>query len=456
MEEFECYGSWYLPEDESVTVAGKLSVSSSGETKLELAGTLGGALRHDRGKELAVIHGRVDGHGMHIVTLAGCYQTRWSTEFGGREEYLIQRSYFGAHLDKPISATFRRATVRLGALGVWAQTLSGFRDGNLGGKSTGEEAALLYYAMSEPKYAQLGGAELTLGFGLGTSAKSGERRHTEEASITITCDPPLTDSEICSRFIYPLQNLMTFVAGVPQEIELLTLRKEDALCDFSENPKIQVISPNVISAANRPVARDLHRDQLLFTLDDVSDSFQDLINSWLRLSKKFSDACDVFFALQYSAPSYLDVSFLGIVQALSLYYTRTEDGHKRSEQERKRLAEVLDKLETADTEWLGKRTNPRSLPPIQEVLHALLKTNAQLFSGLRVFDETDIERVVLTMEYALYRTTDSRELASYGNALLVLVERLRLFLKVAFLRELAFPEEAIRKLVEKSPQLPRT
>ena len=68
----------------------------------------------------------------------------------------------------------------------------------------------------------------------------------------------------------------------------------------------------------------------------------------MRLTTVYADACNIFFGLQYGPPAYLDFSFLGVLESLSLYCTRREDGVTHRNQEDQRLTEVLGKLPAAD------------------------------------------------------------------------------------------------------------
>src|SRR5262245_55698273 len=110
MQAFECHGLWTLPDTEAHPVAGTLRVSSSGELRLSVIGSLGPPEGFHENKEHGVVLGSVEGPLGNDVTLTGCYVTRSS--FGSfadvREEYRAQRGFFGAHLSKPCDFAFRR------------------------------------------------------------------------------------------------------------------------------------------------------------------------------------------------------------------------------------------------------------------------------------------------------------------------------------------------------------
>jgi hypothetical protein len=168
MQAFECQGLWTLPDTETPPVAGTLRVSSGGELRLSVIGSLGPPKGFQEVKVHPVILGSVNGPLGNKVTLSTCYVT--SSQFGSfadvREEYRAQQGFFGAHLSKPSDFAFRRIQLRVGGLGAWAHSLSGFRQGVLGGTHAGEEAPLLSYAMPIPVGSSIPGGEVSLGFGL--------------------------------------------------------------------------------------------------------------------------------------------------------------------------------------------------------------------------------------------------------------------------------------------------
>jgi hypothetical protein len=443
MQAFECHGLWTLPDAEAPPVAGTLRVSPGGELRLSVIGSLGPPDGFHQTKEHPVILGSVDGPLGNNVTLAGCYVSRSSIgSFADmREEYRAQRGFFGAHLTKPSEFAFRRMQLRVGGLGAWAHSLSGFRRGGLGGTRVGEEAPLLSYAMPSPLGGPIPGGEISLVFGLSSSSTSQGYTYTEQPGLVVTCDSPLPEGEINQRFVYPLQNLMTFVCDRAQEVERVSLWREDILAPTAENPEIRLISARVFPEAEDEKGESIHPHQLLFRLADLEGGFAPFVERWLRLMSVFADACNIFFGLQYGPPAYLDLTFLGVIESLCLYYTRREDGVAHRNQEERRLAEVLDKLPAADADWVHSHIWSRPFPPLQDILAKLLGEHAEMMNPLLRSQQEFIADVLNTVNYTLRRDPEVGPAASHGAELYWMMAKLRILVKLCLLRELDFSGE---------------
>jgi hypothetical protein len=453
MQAFECHGLWNLPDTEASPVAGTLRVSSDGELRLSVMRSLGLPKGPRETKGHPIILGLVDASLGNNVTLAHCYVTR--SQFGPsasvREEYLAQRGFFGARLSRPSDFAFRRMQLRTSGLGVWARLLSGFRRGELGGMPVGEEAPLLSYAVPAPVGGPIQGGEISLGLGLISSGGWQKYTFTEQCSVIVSCDTPLPDEEINRRLIYPLQNLMTFVCDRPQEVEEVSLWREDILAPMPDNPEIRLICARVFPEAEDDKAESVYPHQLLFTLADIEDGFAPFVERWLRLTTVYADACNIYFGLQYGPPVYLDFTFLGVIESLSLYYTRREDGVLHRNQEDRRLTEVLGKLPEADADWVRSHIWIRPFPPLQHILAKLLGEHADVMNPLfRTEQQGFITDVMNTVNYILRRDPDLGPAASHTAELSRLMTKLRILLKLCFLRELGFSREKTRSFITKN------
>ncbi len=453
MQAFECHGLWTLPESELPPVAGTLHVSSGSELRLSVMGSLGPQEGLHDVEEHAVVLGSVDGPLGNSVTLTNCFVT--SSQFGSfagvRKEYLAQRGFFGAHLSKPSDFLFRRMRLRPGGIGAWAHSLSGFRQGGLSGTQVGEQTPLLFYAMPTPAGGPIPWGEVSLEFGLRSSRTLTGYNYTELPGVVVTCDPPLSEGEFNKRFIYPLQSLMTFVCDRAQDVEEVSLWREDILAPMGENPEIRLIGARVFPEVEDEKAESIHPRKLLFTLADIEEGFAPFMERWLRLMAVYSDACNNFFGLQYGPPAYLDVTFIGVVESLSLYYTRREDGVAHRKQEDRRLTDIMGKLSATDADWVGRHIMVRPFPPLQDILTKLLKEHDELMKALLgTQPQRFIKDVMNTVDYTLRRDTEVGSTASQGGNLYWMMEKLRILLKLCFLQELGFSTEKTRSFFAKN------
>ncbi len=447
MQAFECLGLWFLPDTDAPPVAGTLRVSSSGGLRLSLIGSLCYSNAFNQAKEHSIILGSVDGPLGNDITLTSCYLTR--SQFGSfvdaREEYRAQRGFFRAHLRTPSEFAFRRVQLQVGGLGAWAHSLSGFQQGGLGGRRVGELAPLLSYATPAPVGGPISGGEISLGFGLTSSSTQLTYTHTERPGLVVTCDTHVSETEINTRLIYPLQNLMTFVCDRAQEVEQVSLWRDDILISRSENPEIRLIGERVFPEVEDEKTEAIHPHELLFTLAEIDGGFANFVEKWLRLTTTYAESCNIFFGLQYRPPTYLDWTFLGIIEALCLYYTRRGDGVAHRIREQLRLGEILGKLSSEDSEWIQAHIWARPFPPLHDILTKLLSEHSEVMRPLLRTGEVGlISQVVNTVNFTIRQDPDVGLIASHGSELYWLMVKLRILLKLCFLRELEFSVEKCR------------
>src|SRR5262249_3195144 len=134
-----------------------------------------------------------------------------------------------------------------------------------------------------------------------------------------------------------------------------------------------------------------------------------------------------------------------------LYYTRREDGIAHRDQEARRFADVLSKLSTADADWVRSHIWVRPFPPLQDILAKLLSEHTTVINPLlRTKREGFITEVMNTVNYALRRDPEVGQVASHGAELYWIMAKLRILLKLCFLRELGFSEEDARSFFAKN------
>lgn len=341
--------------------------------------------------------------------------------------------------------------LRVGGLRAWAHSLSGFRQGGLGGKRVDEESALLYYSMPSPVGGPITGGEISLGFGVTSSSTLEGYSYTEQPGVAVTLDAPLSEADINHRFVYPLQNLMTLVSERAQEIERVSLWQEDILTLMEENPEIRLLGARVFPDAEDEKAEPILPHELLFGLSDIEDGFASFVERWFRLTTTYADTCNIFFGLQYGPPAYLDLTFLGLIQSLALYYTRREDGVDHRNQEDRRLTEVLKKLPQGDADWVRSHIWIRPFPPVEHILAKLLSEHAEVMNPLLRREPSGfINEVLSTLNYALRRDPEVALAAIHGAELYWMTAKLRILMKLCLLRELGFPAEKSRSFFEKN------
>lgn len=440
MEAFECNGRWWLPGGEHAGVAGTLKVSEGGGMHLSVLGPLGEMKGAFSEKAHPVILGSVDkGLKGNEVTLTGTFRT--SATIGSskdaRESYHVDRAYFGAQFPDEASFAFKSMSLQLGGLTEWVYKLSGFDRQVTRACSVGETVPLGFYTRREPVRSTIPGGMIIIGLGLRSSFSGTRCEFQETGQVKVTCDSAISADEFQARYGHALRCLMTFVCDRAQTIEECSVWTADA-----PEQEIRVVG-ELVQPKRRDGRDDVSWHDMLFTFDGID--FADFIPKWLRLTEAYGDACNVYFSLLYGPPSYLDIKFQNIANAVLLYYERRPESTDRRQEDVARLKEILGALTAPDQGWLLDRIGVNPRPPLRAALDDLLGRHGDLldplFGGRR---ERFTESVLATLEYVARRERDLESGALAGADLYWLTEKLRFLLKACFMHEAGMSRDAIR------------
>jgi len=441
MQAFECTGQWWLPDDETHRAAGTLKVSQSGAMRLWLVGALGDVSEFDSTGHL-VVFGWVDkSPAGDLVTLRDCALGGSTVGSSGRtrENYHVARAFFGSHLRDPHDSAFDRMTLRLSGLSEWAHGYTGFKR-RPGAAHAGNRTEAAAYEQKTPLEAEVPSGRLSLGASIAVEQTERERHFRETVDLTVSCHSAKSADDLNGDFVYPLQNLMTFVCDRPQEVEQFTVRA--GKFPPYTGPEIRVIGPRVQPEDEEGPPEPVHHFQMLFTLKDVD--FPSFVGTWLKVSDRYADACNVFFGLQYGPPAFIDLAFPSVVQALHLYYARRDDATAARAEEENRLRSFLSSLPAADADWIVDRLEEGQSPPLKVVLSKLIEEHAHIMNRL-ISNRQDrfVGSVINTLKYILTSDREMYGAASHSADLYWMMQKLRFLFKACLLRELGFSNDNV-------------
>ncbi len=449
MKAFECSGQWWLPDDDARRVAGTLKISQDGALRLWLIGALG-QVSLSQSKAHAVILGWVDKSPFgHTVTLSGCMLggSSFSSAIPTQENYHASRAYFGAHLKQNEDFAFKSMSLRLAGLSDWAHSYSGFVEHPFPSGRPEEPVPVLSYVYKNSLFAKLPDGQLTFGVGLSSHQDYRERCFREHVSFSISCETAKSADQLNGEYVYPLQNLLTFVCDRPQEVEEFSVRVGEFPKNLDDS-EIRVIGPRVQPEEEGEAREPVRFFQMLFTLADVD--FADFVGKWLSVNGRYADACSVFFGLQYGPPAFIDLAFPSVVQALHLYYSRRDDG-AAAKGEEDRLRGFLSSLPATDADWIVDRLEGGFSPPLKVVLSKLVQEHPYIMNRL-VSNRQDrfVGGVINTLKYIQTRDPEMYSAASHGAGLYWTMQKLRFLFKACLMRELGFPDDKTAALFDRN------
>ncbi len=454
MKEYECTGFWFLPGDDQLLVAGMLRVGSDGDLRLSLIGQLGAAGEDLLRKAHRVVLGSVDGSPRgSAVTLTGCVltQSNMGSFHEVREEYRASLGYFGAHLENEAGFRFRSFLVELGGLTAWASPLSGLhREASPlpTSKYEGQTIPIATYRVPPRPSGRVPGGTVTLNMGISSKSEAQVFSFREDANLLIELEEDRSADQINGEYVYPFQNLMTFVSDRPQEVERLSVWRSGNLADWQNNPEIRIIGPRVQpdGGEGRKAVRD---DQMLFILADVD--FSTFLERWLRLSQTYSDAFNTYFGIQYGPPSFIDMTYALVAKSILLYYAQTKEGLEHRDAEERQLKSILSSLSPQQAEWLVDHLGANPYPPFQNVLQRLVERHGDALDPiLSKRRDAFVNLATNTLHYIEWRNAADYLAASHGADLYWLMQKLRFLIRACFLTDLGFLSDQVVVLLQRN------
>ena len=148
---------------------------------------------------------------------------------------------------------------------------------------------------------------------LGMTTSSTESFHTltisEQAHFAVEPLPRLSVSQLFSKYISPLRNLMSFATDTPNAIEEVKLQGK------MERNREYYLLTNPIFRLKKKKDR-IAPGELLFSFEEAQEAGIDPFQSWFEFSRKHEAFCTVFFAFIMAPPKYLDEKLLRLMSAV--------------------------------------------------------------------------------------------------------------------------------------------
>jgi hypothetical protein len=251
--------------------------------------------------------------------------------------------------------------------------------------------------------------------------------------------------------LHPLLRFFALATDGPNVIDEYVLFKEDYREHDSEyHAPIYVVRQPVYVPKERPRRRLPH--EMLFTYQDVKDSFPDLLNRWFDFSERFSALCDVHFASLYRPGGYVEDRFLTPVRALIFYFEESGAANERVREFRQRaLAELQTKLHFTEDVWLSQSMASEAEITFPADLFRALEEHKDLMTPLVGDDLKAFVGAVLAKMNTIYRRDGNAGWDPLEGAdLYWTTEKLSVLLKACILEEIGIPRDEAHRFLRRN------
>ncbi len=410
MDQFNCLGIWWLPDNPNEKIPGTLRFSADEGAELSLIGVFGGEQTTGQvGKVAPVILGHVYDQPLEgKVTLRGCWVRSAQIGFPSatRESYFASRLFVGEHIPEERDFLFSYCNVSYSGLPSWADSLTGLTQTVVPSRTGKSHGAFVFsWDPPDPITGDIPGGSFDLRVGAKFLMPSRKWTLAESVRLTIRFDQPLSDEVIQNRYAYPLQNLMTLATDHPNaqvEFKVMLPGKQN---------EIAVLAARVFD--DESSAADLLPHKMLFAVSDLGDRVAEVIGRWIEISERLADACYPYFAIQYKPDSFVDVKFLTVFQSLEIY-------------QRRRGAEQAQ---------AGTAPGDRSE---KEHLLALMQEHSPTIGVLFRSIPEAADELIRYRDYIVHRDSDLGDRPDYSETLYWNTQRLMFLMKACLLSELGF------------------
>jgi hypothetical protein len=451
-KKFEAVGTWWLPEHPERPVQGILKYDPTSGAILQVMGSLEPLDSHSQFNDYDIINGFIGSD----ITLYKCW-TKSAPAFCFHSETVSTTYYaniiFKGHIFKTVSdIKLRHAIVNYNNFGSWffRHTISHTRQNTRNYSLTTQELDPIIANIDENlKISLISTNEECIKW-----ERDGCRSTIKERSYLVIDTSKDIDYSQLMEISVTIQQFLTLAINKP--IDILTLwiviPNEDG-----KNDSVEVFFE--ISKDVRGNNKPIHPSEMPFSFNVISDRFEVILKNWFVRRPALSPIFNLYFALQYHEPKYVEHAFLNLVSCLESYHRRCFEGKYLSDENYDKFKMLVTKsLPPIDDENYRKFKSKfiHSLKYGNELslrrrLELILSDNEKVVSQYIANPDPFIEKVVNTRNYRTH-FDKSLELLSISevNEYLDYNQKLTLLVELCILKEIGFSLEEIVSIFERN------
>ena len=202
----------------------------------------------------------------------------------------------------------------------------------------------------------------------------------------------------------------------------------------------------------------IDRNQMLFTLSDIRDNAERMINKWIDSYEEYKNAFDLYFLAQLKPQLSLEVKFLTLAQGLEVYHRRMSDDDAPEMSEVKlKYKELVQGLieqypDEKDKKWLEGKLGHLNDVSLVNRIKGLIDPFKGIIGNSRARSKLAY-KIAVTRNYLTHYDPDSESEAAKGENLHVLCLKMELLFELHFLKLTGFTLEKIKSITDNCPKL---
>lgn len=320
------------------------------------------------------------------VTLTDCYALGSQGPIG-KNLSIAQLSpslvLIGETVEKKEDIAYAAASFQLTALGPWLGT-SGI---------TWKGMERIEYTRPPSIDLRLPDATVSIYRGLSGSYGQHEVTLKEEAAVHVTTEHRLSPGDWYRHFIRPFALLLSLATLIPTRHSALVFETGDPEGDNFHT--INVVDSHLFP---KSVGRDIpHPTEMRFIYDDVSSSFEALVNNWFRFFRDSHNVVNTYFSAVHSPHTHEEGKFAAIVESLEGFHRATRDNHEMpDDQHEERIQSIISAAPQEYRQWLTDRLLYSNALSLRRRLRDIVETTGEATRPFLTDERAFINKVVST------------------------------------------------------------
>ena len=435
-EEFE--GQWWLAENESNKVPGRLTFSVPNGGRLILNGGL--SRQDDYSREFIILG---DCKGIHITVNSGKYWggSETSIEDSWRideETWRCDEILIGGHILEGREKTYGHFILETELLQDWIAKAHPTDNFN---------ATTPSLSIEVPERIELqgqNGATIAIDWTVKHSNNGTNAVIMVSPRLEFNLQNGIVISEFEKTFLIPFLFFISLATGSVDHLKFMTARNETAEV-ATRTGNLQVLTTNW--RRTRQTDRT-YRVEHLIQFSEIEPILGERINAWLRVFEARTDTLSEYYSVPYSNEMYSDDTFARIVRSLESWHRESSSalGFVEASEYERIKEELKSKLDENDSRIVLKKFN--NSPDLRQRLEDLVASSTTKIKFIVSHSEAFLQKTVNTRN-KIAHIGDARKVFNSSELFWAKMVLQQLFISL-ILVEIGFEQEMVANLLERT------